>query len=125
VAREQGNDLVLLMDGHATRTHTAEAARNIIARGLKFSRRLPPGVTLALRVSGMCAPLPPGSDAPGVLATLNRLLLEIGNDQRGRAVRITGAGEGGSTGYSSSAASSRAPLSSPREEEEVGWPARH
>jgi two-component system, sensor histidine kinase LadS len=125
VAREQGNDLVLLMDGHATRTHTAEAARNIIARGLKFSRRLPPGVTLALRVSGMCAPLPSDSDAPGVLATLNRLLLEIGNDQRGRAVRISGAGEGGSTGYPSSASSSRAPLSSRREEVEMDWPARH
>jgi diguanylate cyclase (GGDEF)-like protein len=121
VAREQGNDLVLVMDGHASRSHTAEAARNIIARGLKFSRRLPPGVTLALRISGMCAPLPPDSDAPGVLATLNRLLLELGNDQRGRAVRITGAGEGAATGYPSSAAGGREPPSAPREETEADW----
>lgn len=122
VAREQGDDLVLVMEGQGKREHTAEAARNIIARGLKFSRRLPPGVTLALRISGMCAPLP-DTDADGVLATLQRLLLDIENDQRGRAIRISGAGD--SSGYRSSAAvSSRRNHSDRQEDAEAEWAER-
>jgi two-component system, sensor histidine kinase LadS len=120
VAREVGNDLVLLMGGQVTRPKTAEAARNIIARGLKFSRRLPPGVTLSLRVSGMCAPLPE-SDAKGVLATLNRLLLDIGNDQRGRSVRIAGGGDSvQSDGFRPSKPK---PTTSPpvAEQQEIAW----
>jgi diguanylate cyclase (GGDEF)-like protein len=119
VARDEGDDLVLIMDGPGRRESTAEAARNIIARGLKFTRRLPPGVTLALRVSGMCAPLP-ATDAAGALASLNRLLLDIENDQRGRAVRISGAGD--SSGYrSSAAASSRRRHSDRHDESESEW----
>ncbi len=58
VAREQGGDIVLVMEGQSTRTQIAETGRNIIARGLKFSRRLPRGVTLHFNVAAACAPLP-------------------------------------------------------------------
>jgi GGDEF domain-containing protein len=87
VAREQGGDLVLVLEGHATRGQTAEAGRNIIARGLKFSGRLPPRVTLTLRVAGACAPLAE-SNSLLVLGMLGRLVLDIGNDAMGRALRI-------------------------------------
>ncbi len=87
VAREQGGDLVLVLEGHATRALTAEAGRNIIARGLKFSGRLPPRVTLTLRVAGACAPLAE-SNPQVVLGMLSRLVLDIGNDAMGRAMRI-------------------------------------
>jgi diguanylate cyclase (GGDEF)-like protein len=124
VAREEGDDLVLVLDGPGKREHTADAARNIIARGLKFSRRLPPGVTLALRVSGMCAPLP-DTDAAGALATLNRLLLEIETDHRGRAIRITGAGDSSPNSYrSGAAASSRRGHSDQPEDAEAEWTER-
>ncbi|HMA07020.1 MAG TPA: 7TM diverse intracellular signaling domain-containing protein, partial [Ramlibacter sp.] len=87
VAREQGGDLVLVLEGHVTRSQAAEAGRNIIARGLKFSGRLPPRVTLTLRVAGACAPLAETNPLV-VLAMLGRLVLEIGNDTLGRALRI-------------------------------------
>ena len=51
VARDCVGDLVLLLDGRMTREQATAAARNIIARGLKFSGRLPPGVTLTLHVA--------------------------------------------------------------------------
>jgi two-component system, sensor histidine kinase LadS len=86
VAREQGGDLVLVLDGKVTRSQATEAARDIIARGLKFSGRLPPGVTLSLRVTGMCAPLPQEEDAASVLALLGRLLADIAGG--GRAINI-------------------------------------
>lgn len=92
VAREQGGDLVLLMEGKVDREQAAEAARNIIARGLKFSARLPPGVTLSLRVTGVCAPLP-ADDAPLFLATLQRAMQDLVTDQSGRALRILQAAE--------------------------------
>ena len=87
VAREQGGDLVLVLEGQVTRGQAAEAGRNIIARGLKFSGRLPPRVTLALRVAGACAPLAE-SNPLVVLGMLNRLVQDIGNDALGRALRI-------------------------------------
>ncbi|MEO8654866.1 MAG: 7TM diverse intracellular signaling domain-containing protein [Ramlibacter sp.] len=87
VAREQGGDLVLLLEGQLTRGQAAEAGRNIIARGLKFSGRMPPRVTLALRVAGACAPLAE-SNPLVVLGMLNRLVQDIGNDALGRALRI-------------------------------------
>jgi two-component system, sensor histidine kinase LadS len=84
VAREQGGDLVLVLDGKVPRAQATEAARDIIARGLKFSGRLPPGVTLSLRVTGVCAPLPPDEDAGSLLDVLARMMAEGG----GRAIRI-------------------------------------
>jgi two-component system, sensor histidine kinase LadS len=77
VAREQGGDLVLVLEGKVTRAQAVEAARDIIARGLKFSGRLPPGVTLSLRVAGVCAPLPPDEDSGSLLALLARMVAEI------------------------------------------------
>lgn len=89
VAREQGSDLVLLLAGDVTRTQAIEAGRNIIARGLKYSPRLPPGVTLQLAVTGAAAPLP-DTDAAGLLDLLARLMLLVTNDPQGRAMRFLG-----------------------------------
>jgi diguanylate cyclase (GGDEF)-like protein len=89
VAREQGGDLVLVLEGQVTRGQAAEAGRNIIARGLKFSGRLPPRVTLSLRVAGAYAPLPE-TNAAVFLGMLGRVILEIGTDPLGRALRFIG-----------------------------------
>ena len=87
VAREQGGDLVLVLDGEVSRAQATEAGRNIIARGLKYSGRLPPRVTLLLRVGGACAPLP-DSNAKVLLGLLGRVIQDIGRDGLGRALRI-------------------------------------
>jgi GGDEF domain-containing protein len=87
VARDQVGDLVLLLDGRLTREQATAAARNIIARGLKFSGRLPPGVTLTLHVAGACAPLPRGNGQL-LLGTLGQVLQDIARDPSGRALRI-------------------------------------
>lgn len=87
VAREHGGDLVLLLDSRITREQATAAARNIIARGLKFSGRLPPGVTLALQVAGVCAPLPNGNGQL-LLGMLGQVLQDIARDPSGRALRI-------------------------------------
>jgi diguanylate cyclase (GGDEF)-like protein len=87
VARDQTGDLVLLLDGRITREQATAAARNIIARGLKFSARLPPGVTLALQVAGACAPLPKGN-GQALLGLLGQVLEDIAGDPSGRALRI-------------------------------------
>ena len=91
VAREQGGDLVLVLEGKVSRAQTVEAGRNIIARGLKYSRRLPPNVTLSLKVAGLCAPLP-GNSASTLLGTLGHVTVEISNDRQGKALRVIGAG---------------------------------
>lgn len=87
VAREQGGDLVLVLEGKVSRAQAAEAARNIIARGLKFSGRLPPSVTLALRVAGVASPLPDTGPA-SLLGLLGRTLQELAGDLLGRGLRI-------------------------------------
>jgi GGDEF domain-containing protein len=87
VARDRVGDLVLLLDGRVTRDQATAAGRNIIARGLKFSGRLPPGVTLALHVAGACAPLPTGN-GQALLGTLGQVLQDIARDPSGRALRI-------------------------------------
>ena len=87
VARERGGDLVLVLEGQVTRAQVAEAGRNIIARGLKFSRRLPPGVTLSFQVAAVCAPLP-DADAAVLLGLLDRAIQEIAADPLGRKLRI-------------------------------------
>ena len=92
VAREHGGDLVLLLDGRITREQATAAARNIIARGLKFSGRLPPGVTLALQVAGACAPLPSGNGQL-LLGMLGQVLQDIARDPSGRALRIVKSAE--------------------------------
>jgi GGDEF domain-containing protein len=95
VAREETGDLVLLLDGRMTREQAMAAGRNIIAGGLKFSGRLPPGVTLSLQVAVACAPLP-DSSVQAMLGTLGRMLQDIADDPGGRAMRVmqgTGKGE--------------------------------
>jgi GGDEF domain-containing protein len=87
VARDQEGDLVLLLDGRMTRQQTIAAGRDIIARGLKYSDRLPPGVTLALQVAGACAPLPKGNPQQ-LLGTLREVLQNIARDPSGRALRV-------------------------------------
>lgn len=87
VAREQGGDLVLVLEGRMTREQAAATGRNIIAGGLKFSARLPPGVTLSLHVAGLCAPLPRGN-AQLLLGSLGQMLQDIAADPGGRAMRI-------------------------------------
>jgi two-component system, sensor histidine kinase LadS len=87
VGREEGGDLVMVMQGRVTRTQASEAGRDIIARGLKFSRRLPPTVTLHLRVAAVCAPLP-DVDGAAVLALLDRELQIAAADPHGKAMRI-------------------------------------
>ena len=88
VAREPGSDIVLVLAGHLAEAAAIATGRDIIARGLKYSVRLPPGVTLKLRVAA-AAPLPP-SDPAGVLQTLARLLLDMENDENGRWLRFLG-----------------------------------
>ena len=92
VAREQGGDLVLVLEGWMNREQAAATGRNIIAGGLKFSGRLPPGVTLSLHVAGLCAPFPPGN-AQLLLGALGQMLQDIASDPGGRAMRIMSGGE--------------------------------
>jgi GGDEF domain-containing protein len=87
VAREEGGDLVMVLEGHVTRAQVSETGRNIIARGLQFTRRLPQRVTLNFRVAAICAPLP-RADAAAILALLDRELQAIATDPRGKAMRI-------------------------------------
>jgi GGDEF domain-containing protein len=86
-ARDQNGDLVLVMEGRMTREQAMAAGRNIIAGGLKFSGRLPPGVTLSLQVAGACAPFPHGNSQL-LLGSLGQLLQDIARDPGGRAMRI-------------------------------------
>jgi two-component system, sensor histidine kinase LadS len=92
VGREQGGDLVLVMEGQVPRELAAAAGRNIIARGLKFSGQLPPGVTVWLHVAAACAPLPVGN-AANLLGVLDQELDRIASDRSGRALRIVGAAD--------------------------------
>jgi two-component system, sensor histidine kinase LadS len=87
VAREQGGDLVLVLEGQVTHKHAAYAAQNIVAHGLRFSDRLPQGVTLALRVGGARAPLP-HVDAAMLLGMLHRAIVDLGRDPHRRALRF-------------------------------------
>jgi diguanylate cyclase (GGDEF)-like protein len=87
VARERGGDLVLVLHGRVERAQLSDAGRNIIARGLKFSGRLPPGVTLSLRVVGIHAPLPPGTAAT-LLATLAQASEQLGRDLLRRSLLV-------------------------------------
>jgi hypothetical protein len=89
VARDPGNDLVLVLGGRMTQANATAMGRDIIARGLKFSARLPPRVVVKMRVAGACAPLP-HTDAEGLLHTLARLLLDMENDEQGRWLRFIG-----------------------------------
>ena len=87
VAREQGGDVMLVLHGMVARAQVTEAGRNIIARGLKFSGRLPPGVTLSLRVTAIHAPLPPGT-AVSLLATLAQASAYLGRDLLRRSLLV-------------------------------------
>jgi len=87
VARDQGHDLLLVVAGQVTPNQAMEAGRDIIARGLKFSARLPPNTTLSLSIAGACAPLP-DTDPAGLTQALARLAADIANDPRGRAMRF-------------------------------------
>lgn len=87
VAREQGGDLVLVLEGQVTHRHAAYVARNIVAHGLQFSDRLPQGVSLTLRVGGAHAPLP-HADAGVLLGMLHRVIVDLGHDPQRRALRF-------------------------------------
>jgi diguanylate cyclase (GGDEF)-like protein len=87
VAREQGGDLMLLLEGHVSPAQAAEAGRNIVARGLQFSAKLPKGATLALQVGGARAPLP-NVDASVLLIMLRRMIVDLRHDALKRAVRF-------------------------------------
>jgi diguanylate cyclase (GGDEF)-like protein len=87
VARDKGGDVVLIMEGQPARSQIAETGRNIIARGLKFSRRLPRGVTLHIHVAAACAPLPV-VDPATLMGLLDQELVQIAADPHGRAMRI-------------------------------------
>lgn len=103
VAREEGGDLVLVMEGQVTHRHAAYAARNIIAHGLQFSDRLPRGVTLQLRVGGARAPLPHVA-APELLAKLRRAIDRLAHDPQRRALRFVDSSPPDAAGPSSASA---------------------
>jgi GGDEF domain-containing protein len=92
VARHRDGDFVLILEGRVNREDVAEAGRNIIARGLAYSRRLPPGVTLTLHVACACAPLPPG-DVSALMAALEDTLEDIARHPA-RALRFVGESPG-------------------------------
>ena len=92
VAREEGGDLLLVLEGQVSRGQATECGRNIIARGLKFSRKLPHRVTLTLQVAGVMSPLPE-ANAAVLLGMLGRVIMEIGRDPLGRALRFIGSGD--------------------------------
>src|SRR6185369_2365862 len=87
VAREEGGDLVLILEGQVTHGHAVYAARNIVANGLQFSDRLPEGVSLTLQVGGARAPLPQ-TDAAGLLGMLHQVIVELHRDPQRRALRF-------------------------------------
>ncbi|HMA08094.1 MAG TPA: 7TM diverse intracellular signaling domain-containing protein [Ramlibacter sp.] len=87
VARDKGGDVVLLMEGAVARHQIAETGRNIIARGLKFSRRLPRGVALHIKVAAACAPLS-AVDAATLMELLDQELQQIAADPHGKAMHI-------------------------------------
>ncbi|MCJ0765163.1 sensor domain-containing diguanylate cyclase [Variovorax terrae] len=88
VARHRDGDFVLILEGRVTRDQASEVGQSIIARGLAYSRRLPPGVTLALHVAYACAPLP-GDNAEELLDRLDETLDEIAQHPA-RALRFAG-----------------------------------
>jgi GGDEF domain-containing protein len=87
IGREPGGDLVLLLKGQVTRDAAAMAGRNIIARGLKPSRLLPPGVVLALSVVAACKPMP-SRDPEELLGVLARNIAEIAAGPGSRPLRV-------------------------------------
>jgi two-component system, sensor histidine kinase LadS len=107
VAREQGGDLVLLMEGRITREQATAAARDIVAGGLKFSGWLPPGVTLSLNVAGAYAPLSRGNGQL-LLGVLAQVLQDIACDPSGRALRLVSPAEITAPGALAKAASNTA-----------------
>jgi GGDEF domain-containing protein len=90
VAREKGGDLVLLLTGRVEPGRAAATGRDLIARGLKYSGRLPPQVTLSLHVAVAGAPLP-ALGAAELLAQLGEQVDAIGRAPQGRALRVLGA----------------------------------
>lgn len=89
VGREKGGDLVLVFEGRMSRQDASSAGRDIIARGLKPTRGLPPNVVLALRVAVATAPFADG-DANKLLALLGSALTEAASDPNGRALILIG-----------------------------------
>lgn len=87
VAREEGGDLVLVLEGQVTHRHAAYAARNIVAHGLQFSERLPEGVSLKLLVGGARSPLP-HVDASALLGMLHRTIGDLAHDPQRRGLRF-------------------------------------
>ncbi len=89
IARHRDGDFIVQLEGRMHRDQVAEAGRNIIARGLAYSQRLPQGLTLTLHVACACAPLPEGLSANELLAALDSVLDDIQRNP-GRAMRFLG-----------------------------------
>jgi GGDEF domain-containing protein len=89
IARHRDGDFIVQLEGRMHRDEVAEAGRNIIARGLAYSQRLPRGLTLTLHVACACAPLPDGLSGQELLAALDSLLDDIQRNP-GRAMRFLG-----------------------------------
>lgn len=89
VGRVKDGDLVLVFEGRMSRQDASTAGRDIIARGLKPTRGLPPHVVLTLRVAVASAPFPDG-DANKLLALLGSTLTEAASHPHGRGVILVG-----------------------------------
>jgi GGDEF domain-containing protein len=89
VARHQDGDFVILLEGRLTREQVADTARSIVARGLAYSKNLPPTVTLSFHVACAHAPLPPEAEAQRLLDMLAAQLAEIQRNPA-RALRFLG-----------------------------------
>lgn len=77
VARHQDGDFIILLEGRLSRDQVADVARSIIARGLAYSKNLPPTVTLGFHIACAHAPLPHEAEATRLLEMLAAQLAEI------------------------------------------------
>lgn len=87
LAREVDGDFVLLMSGIAGPDQLAELGRALIARGLKFSPRLPPQLVLKLQVVALAPPLP--AETPEqLLQRLHRAMDELAVRREPPSLRV-------------------------------------
>ncbi len=87
LAREPGGDFVLVLAGRLGVDRVADIGRSVIARGLKFSNRLPPSVVLKLQVVAIAAPLPAGTPHE-VLGQLDEALAALAARREPPALRV-------------------------------------
>lgn len=94
LAREPGGDFVLVLAGRLSVDRVTETGRSVIARGLKFTPRLPPSVVLKLQVVVLVPPLPPETPHE-VLAQLDEALVLLAARREPPALRVLGVDSGG------------------------------